>query len=124
MYPASAVTTMPGPLRRPRDTVSPDVSACSRMPSRRRPDSSEAAACPLSCAIVIAIRVIRHSRGLATISSATAALTAITHPGGASCTPVSRSQNTATDKGYVRRESNRRVPAAGSPGVLRGRGSR
>ncbi len=88
MYPASAVMTIPGPLRLPRETVSPEVSACSRIPSSFRPDSSEAAAWPLSCAIVIAIRVIRHSRGLATMSSATAALAATTHPGGALCAPI------------------------------------
>ena len=58
----------------------PRCPACSRIPSSRRPDSSEAAAWPPSCAMVIAIRVSRHSRGLATISSATAALTATTHP--------------------------------------------
>ena len=92
---------MPGPLRLPRETVSPEVSACSRIPSSRRPDSREAAAWPLSCAMVIAILVSRHSRGLATTSSATAALTATTQTGGALCAAVSRSQNTATDKGYA-----------------------
>ena len=99
-YPAMAVMTIPGPLRLPRETVSPEVSACSRIPSSRRPDSSEAAAWPLSCAIVIAIRVIRQSSGLTTMSSATAALTPTTHTGGTLCAPISRSQNTATHKGY------------------------
>ena len=70
-------------------------------PSSRRPDSSETTAWPPSCAIVITMRVSRHSRGLTTISSATAALTAIAQPGGASCTPVTRSQNTATEPGYA-----------------------
>ena len=92
--------TIPGPLRLPRETVSPEVSACSRIPSSRRPDISEAAAWPLSCTIVIAILVSRHSRGLATMSSATAALAPTTHPGGTLCAPISRSQNTATHKGY------------------------
>jgi len=87
-------------LRLPRETVSPEVSACSRIPSSFRPDISEAAAWPLSCAIVIAIRVIRHNSGLTTMSSATAALTPTTHHGGALCAPISRSQNTATHKGY------------------------
>jgi hypothetical protein len=57
--------------------------------------------------MVIAIRAIRHSRGLATTSSATAALAATTHPAGALCAPITRSQNTATHKGY----SLRKTPA-------------
>jgi hypothetical protein len=99
--------TIPAPFRLPRETVSPEVSACSRIPSSFRPDSSEAAAWPPSCAIVIAILVIRHSRGLATMSTATAALAATTHAGGALCAPITRSQNTATHKGY----SLRKTPA-------------
>ena len=55
-YPANAVTTMPGPVGFPRETVSPEVSECSRMPDSRRPLSSAATPCAPSWAIVTTCR--------------------------------------------------------------------
>lgn len=95
-YPAIVVSTIPGPSRLPRETVSPEVSACSRMPCSRRPVSSEASACPPSCAMVMAIRVSRHARGLVTSSSAAAAPMTTAQPRGSACVPVSRAQKSAT----------------------------
>jgi len=92
-YPANAVSTIPGPDPRPRDTVSPDVSECSRIPSSRRPLSTETSACPPSCAIVIAFRARCQPRTSSTIASATSPLTATTHAGGTGWVPVSRSHS-------------------------------
>jgi len=85
---------MPGPVRLPRDTVSPEVSECSRIPSSRRPLSTETRACPPSCAIVIAFRVRCQARGFSTTSSAVTALAATAQAGGTGWVPASRSQNT------------------------------
>src|SRR5215831_10632135 len=85
---------MPAPLRLPRDTVSPEVSECSRIPSSRRPLSTEMRACPPSCAIVIAFRVRCQARGFSTTTSAATALAATVQTGGTGWVPASRSQNT------------------------------
>jgi hypothetical protein len=84
-YPAAAVITAPGPVRRPREYVSPEVSACSLMPSSRRPLSTEASACPPSCAIVITFLASRHASVVSTMSRAVTPLTATTHTGATGC---------------------------------------
>ena len=48
---------MPGPLARPLETVSPDVSECSRMPCRRRPVKNAATPWAPSWVMVTSIRV-------------------------------------------------------------------
>jgi len=48
---------MPGPVRGPLETVTPEVSECIRIPCRRRPVSRAATAWPPSWVIVTASRI-------------------------------------------------------------------
>src|SRR5882757_8240792 len=61
---------MPGPVVRPTDTVTPEVSECRRIPDSRRPVSTATIACPPSWAIVTTVRATRHSPRWPTTSSA------------------------------------------------------
>ena len=54
---------MPSPVGRPADTVSPEVSECSRIPDRRRPAASATSPCAPSWAMVTTCRVGRQRRG-------------------------------------------------------------
>src|SRR4051812_37216605 len=65
---------MPSPVGRPAETVSPDVSECSRMPDRRRPAARATSPCAPSWAIVTTCRVGRQSVGERTSTAATAAV--------------------------------------------------
>src|SRR3954453_9256233 len=69
---------MPGPWGRPTDTVTPEVSECSRIPLRRRPVSSAAMPCAPSCTIVTTCRVTRHVRGIRTRTADRSAVPATT----------------------------------------------
>ncbi len=65
---------MPGPLGRPLETVSPDVSECSRMPCRRRPVNNAATPWAPSWVIVTSIRVYGQiARGRTSAPAITAA---------------------------------------------------
>src|SRR4051794_40916071 len=87
---------MPGPVRRPTETVSPEVSECSRMPARRRPVSRAATPWAPSWAIVTTCRVSGHSRGDSTSAAATTATAARIAALGAGCTATARDQRATT----------------------------
>ena len=59
------VATMPGPRGRPRETVSPEVSECRRMPLSRRPHATATTAWPPSWAMVTTCRARRHAGRIA-----------------------------------------------------------
>src|SRR5580658_114057 len=84
---------MAGPRRRPREYVTPELSACSLIPSRRRPDSTETSACPPSCAIVITFPAIRQEPLPVTMIRAASAVAPITQVGGSGWLPDTRSQS-------------------------------
>src|SRR4051794_25448070 len=86
---------MPGPVRRPTETVRPEVSECSRMPARRRPVSRAATPWAPSWAIVTTCRVTGHSRRDSTRAPATRATAARTAGVGAGCTAIARDQTAA-----------------------------
>ena len=65
---------MPSPVGRPAETVSPEVSECSRMPDSRRPAASATSPCAPSWAMVTTWRVGRQRAGERTSSAATAAV--------------------------------------------------
>ena len=54
---------MPAPVGRPAETVSPEVSECSRMPDSRRPVARATSPCAPSWAMVTTCRVGRHRTG-------------------------------------------------------------
>jgi hypothetical protein len=74
VYPAAAVSTMPGPCGLPEETVSPEVSECSLIPCSLRRVSTAARPCPPSWAMVTTFRVRCHSTEGVIASSATAAV--------------------------------------------------
>jgi hypothetical protein len=51
-YPTSSTAIIPTPSGFPRDTVTPDVSECNRIPASCRPTSNAINPCAPSCAIV------------------------------------------------------------------------
>ena len=57
------MTTTPGPVGRPRETVTPDVSECSRMPLSCLPTSAATSACPASWAVVMPRRTLGQVAG-------------------------------------------------------------
>ena len=87
---------MPGPLLRPFDTVSPDVSECSRIPASRRPLSSAATPCAPSWAIVTRWRVRRQASGTSTSARATAAAASTSPADGTGAAVVTWSHTSAT----------------------------
>src|SRR4051794_4598170 len=92
---------MPSPAGRPEETVRPEVSECSRMPDSRRPLISATTPWAPSCAIVTALRVIRHSAGERTSRAATAAAPNNTDVAGSGTTAVTRSQNRSRSTGRL-----------------------
>ena len=121
---------MPGPVGRPAETVSPDVSECSRMPDSRRPAARATRPWAPSCAIVTTCRVGRHSTGERTSTAATAAVPSSTSVGSSGTVAVTRAQNSAEDlhgpsqpHGPVRTPGERdacRPTGCGAPHTLRG----
>src|SRR6476469_1369585 len=87
---------MPGPRGRPRETVSPEVSECSRIPLRRRPVSTAATPCAPSWAIVTTCRVSDQACDQSTSTSATTAAPSTTVDGGAGCTAYTRCHTSCT----------------------------
>src|SRR3954468_7457314 len=84
---------MPGPVGRPAETVSPEVSECSRIPDSRRPAARATAPWAPSWAIVTTCRVARHSVGERTSTAAAAAATTRTVGDGWGTVAVTRAQN-------------------------------
>src|SRR3569833_2738824 len=87
-YPANAVTIMPGPYGLPLETVTPEVSECSRMLCSWRPVASAASACPPSCAIVTTLRSTCHTEWTETAASAATPVTVTSHHGGCGWVPT------------------------------------
>ncbi|CAO5169363.1 hypothetical protein FAIPA1_20274 [Frankia sp. AiPs1] len=79
------MATTPGPVGRPEETVTPEVSECSRTPARRRPLSTAISACPPSCAMVITCRATGHTWSLSTVTAASTAARISTQLGGSGC---------------------------------------
>src|SRR5690242_20079290 len=65
---------MPGPRGFPIDTVTPELSECSRMPASRRPVRNATTACPASWTIVETCRLTDQARGTTTRAPDVAAL--------------------------------------------------
>src|SRR4051812_47290655 len=84
---------MPGPVGRPAETVSPEVSECSRLPDSRRPAARATAPWAPSWAIVTTCRVARQSVGERTSTAAAAAATTRTVGDGWGTVAVTRAQN-------------------------------
>src|SRR6185437_3373957 len=76
---------MPKPYGFPYETVTPEVSACNRIPVSLRPVSSAATACPPSCAIVTALRASRQAGRYATVANANDAALSTNQRGAAGC---------------------------------------
>src|SRR5690349_21394503 len=87
-YPADAVTIIPTPYGLPRETVTPDVSECSRIPCNCRPVTNAAKACPASCAIVTTPRVRCQAESTETAASAATPVRATSHHCGCGCAPT------------------------------------
>src|SRR5882757_3344840 len=81
---------MPRPYGFPRETVSPEVSECRRIPSSRRPDSRATRPWPPSWAMVTAFRVTCQAPLDSTAASASSAVTPISQRDGSGWVPVSR----------------------------------
>src|SRR5215211_746962 len=90
-----SITTMPGPLGRPLETVSPDVSECNRMPCRRRPVTSAATPWAPSWVIVISIRVYCHATRGSTRAPAVAAASTTRIGAGGGWTAIARRHTSA-----------------------------
>lgn len=86
---------MPGPLGRPLETVSPEVSECSRMPWSRRPVTNAATPWAPSWVIVTSMRVYGQTARGRTSAAARAAASATTTGAGGGCTAVARRQTSA-----------------------------
>ena len=95
------MNTIPGPLGRPCESVTPEVSECSRMPRRRRRASTAAVACPPSCAIVITVRASGHTRRLRTTTSAAAAVARTTSIGGSGWVSATRDRASVSEDGEI-----------------------
>ena len=87
---------MPGPVGRPADTVSPEVSECSRMPGQPAAAASATTPCAPSWAMVTACRVTRHSAGESTRTAATAAAPSRAAAGRSGTGALTRSQKPTT----------------------------
>src|SRR5215218_1399140 len=85
------VNTMPGPVGLPTETVTPDVSECSRIPVSRRPVSSAASAWPPSWAIVTTFLDSRQAWYGATTANANTPVATTNHSFGSGWVPVRRS---------------------------------
>ena len=118
-YPASRVRIMPGPVGRPAESVSPEVSECSRMPCSLRPVSRATRACPPSCAMVTALRAIRQGSRVETTTSATAPVISTSSGGGSGCAPNSVSHRSPSPSIDIMG----REPTGGVPCRSRGIGS-
>src|SRR5918993_739981 len=95
---------MPRPVGRPEETVSPEVSECSRMPDSRRPAASATTPCAPSWAMVTTCRVARQSAGERTRTAAAAAAASRTVMDRSGTVAVTRTQNPArTSTGRVNR---------------------
>src|SRR4051812_45447133 len=81
---------MPGPLGRPTDRGSPEVSECSRIPVSRRPVSTAVTACPPSCTIVTRFRAQRQNPSTTTTTSAASPVPATSQLSGSYCRTQSR----------------------------------
>ena len=86
------MATMPGPVGLPRERVTPEVSACRRMPIKRRPVSTATRAWPPSWLMVTTCRVSDQARGMSTRASAARATAITTAGSGAGWVAVARSQ--------------------------------
>jgi hypothetical protein len=86
---------MPGPLGRPLETVSPEVSECSRMPWSRRPVTNAATPWAPSWVIVTSMRVYGQTARGRTSAAARVAASATTTGAGGGCTVVARRQTSA-----------------------------
>ena len=86
---------MPGPPARPLETVSPEVSECSRMPCRRRPVRSAATPWAPSWVMVTSIRVYGQIARGSTRATATTAARATTIGAGGGWTAIARRHTSA-----------------------------
>jgi hypothetical protein len=82
------MTTTPGPVARPLETVSPEPSACSRMPPMRRPLSIAATPWAPSWAIVTTCRATPQVAGNRTTAAAIRAESQIAPVSGAGWLPT------------------------------------
>src|SRR5579875_2003785 len=87
---------MPGPRGRPRDTVRPELSECSRMPDNRRPTSRATTPCAPSWTTVTRCRVTRHTGVQAMQTSASNPSRSVTRRSGAGVVAVARSHQWLT----------------------------
>ena len=94
-------------MGRPAETVSPEVSECSRIPDSRRPAASATSPCAPSCAIVTTWRVDRQSVGERTRSAATAAVPSRTSVRSSGTVAVTSPR---TGRGHPRPAVNRTEP--------------
>ena len=77
---------MPGPRGLPDETVTPEVSLCSRIPDSRLPTKRATSACDPSWAWVIRCRVASHNGRTVTSTSAITAVVTIRAGGAGSLT--------------------------------------